>query len=75
MALKHQYHVVGCPTVLLLDADGTFLAQTGYLPGGAEAYVVHLQDLLKQAGWKKAGAAAATTNQPATTPAAVAGKK
>lgn len=75
MALKHQYHVVGCPTVLLLDADGAVLAQTGYLPGGAEAYVIHLQDLLKQAGWKQAGAAAATTNQPAATPAAAAGKK
>jgi len=47
------------PTVLLLNPQGRILARTGYRPGGAEAYVALLQDLLKQAGWK--------TNTPTTT--------
>jgi hypothetical protein len=39
--------VKGFPTVLLLEADGKELARTGYKPGGAEAYVKHLRELLK----------------------------
>lgn len=47
-ALAEQYGVQGFPTVLLLDATGKQLGRTGYMPGGAEAYVDHLKDLLKK---------------------------
>ncbi|MDD5706053.1 MAG: thioredoxin family protein [Kiritimatiellae bacterium] len=45
--LAAKYGVEGFPTVLLLDAEGQVLAQTGYQAGGAEAYVKHLQELVK----------------------------
>ncbi len=44
--LAEQYALRGFPTILLLDADGTELARTGYRPGGPEAYVKHLQELI-----------------------------
>lgn len=47
-ALAEQYGVEGFPTILLLDAGGKVLARTGYQEGGAEAYVAHLQRLLKK---------------------------
>ena len=47
-ALARQYRIRGFPTILLLDADGQVLAQTGYPPGGAEAYVDHLQGLVEE---------------------------
>jgi len=50
--LMTHYQVEGFPTVLLLDSDGKLLALTGYLPGGAEAYVSHLKELLAKTGWK-----------------------
>jgi protein disulfide-isomerase len=50
-ALQQKYQVQGFPTLFLLDAEGKVLAQTGYLPGGAAAYVTNLQALLRQAGW------------------------
>lgn len=46
--LQAKYKVEGFPTVLLLDAKGEVIARTGYRPGGAEEYVGHLTDLLKQ---------------------------
>lgn len=46
--LQKTYGVEGFPTVLLLDADGKVIAQTGYRRGGAAAYVDHLEKLLKQ---------------------------
>ena len=46
--LAEKYGIEGFPTVLLLDADGKVLAQTGYEPGGAESYVKHLKGLLKK---------------------------
>jgi protein disulfide-isomerase len=46
-ALQKEYKVKGCPTVLLLDAEGKVIARTGYKAGGAGAYVKHLQELLK----------------------------
>lgn len=45
--LAERYGVQGFPTVLLLDAEGRELARTGYQPGGAAAYVKHLEELLK----------------------------
>ena len=46
-ALAKKYGIRGLPTVLLLDKEGKLLGQTGYKPGGSEAYVTHLKDLLK----------------------------
>ena len=45
--LAAKYRIEGFPTVLLLDSKGTVLAQTGYQPGGAAAYVKHIAELLK----------------------------
>ncbi|HMO52628.1 MAG TPA: thioredoxin family protein [Kiritimatiellia bacterium] len=45
--LQQQYGVRGFPTIVLLGPDGTKLAQTGYKPGGAAAYVEHLRTLLE----------------------------
>ncbi len=47
-ALAERYGVRGFPTILLLDAKGQALAQTGYRKGGAEAYVQHLKELLSE---------------------------
>lgn len=46
-ALAKKYGIRGFPTVLLLDAEGNVLEQTGYQAGGAKAYVEHLKELLK----------------------------
>lgn len=75
-SLQTKYQVEGYPTVLLLDADGKVLGQTGYQPGGPEVYVASVKALLSKAGWKPAanaggsnaapGTAAAPTAAPAT---------
>jgi thioredoxin-related protein len=44
---KRQYKITGFPTVLLMDAEGQVLAQTGFRPGGPEKYVANLAKLLK----------------------------
>ncbi len=49
-ALAATYGVRGYPSVLLLDAEGKALGRTGYQPGGEDAYVKHLKELLKAAG-------------------------
>lgn len=46
--LAEKYGIEGFPTVLLLDAEGNVLQQTGYQAGGAEKYVEHLKELLKK---------------------------
>lgn len=46
--LSNKYGIQGFPTVLLLDANGRVLHQTGYRPGGAVKYIQHLKDLLSQ---------------------------
>ncbi|MEL7089058.1 MAG: thioredoxin family protein, partial [Planctomycetota bacterium] len=43
--LQEKYAIQGYPTVILADAAGKPYAQTGYQPGGAEAYVAHLEEL------------------------------
>jgi thioredoxin-related protein len=48
-ALAEKYGVRGFPTIILLAPDGEVIAKTGYRPGGAEAYVEHLQELLNEA--------------------------
>ena len=45
--LANKYSIQGYPTVLLLNADGSLIATTGYKPGGAAKYVEHLKGLLK----------------------------
>lgn len=45
--LTQKYGVRGFPTVLLMDADGTKFAATGYRQGGPEKYMEHLNALLK----------------------------
>ena len=44
--LAEQFGVKGYPTVILMDAEGTLLGQTGYQEGGGEKYVAHLKELL-----------------------------
>jgi len=45
--LAEKYAVRGFPTVLLLDAQGKVLAQTGYQKGGPEKYLAHVKGLVK----------------------------
>ncbi len=51
--------VQGFPTIALVDADGKAYAMTGYQPGGAEAYVAHLEQLKAQKAKRDAAMAAA----------------
>jgi len=44
--LSKKYAVRGYPTVLLLDAKGEVLGQTGYKQGGPEKYLAHLKGLV-----------------------------
>lgn len=45
--LSKKYKIQGFPTIILLDEKGGVIAKTGYQSGGAEAYVKHLKQLLK----------------------------
>ena len=45
--LAAKYSIRGYPTVLLLDAKGEVLAQTGYKEGGAEKYLAHVKALVQ----------------------------
>lgn len=47
--MAREYNVRGFPTILLVDAEGKVIAQTGYRRGGAEAYVEHIEALLNGA--------------------------
>jgi thioredoxin-related protein len=44
--LQKRYKIQGFPTVLVIDSDGLVVAQTGYQPGGPEAYVKQLSEFL-----------------------------
>ncbi|MDA3926436.1 MAG: thioredoxin family protein [Kiritimatiellae bacterium] len=48
-ALAAKYGIRGFPTVLILDAEGGKLAETGYKAGGPKVYVDHVKSLLKSA--------------------------
>lgn len=65
--LSNDYEVMGYPTIVLLDPNGKTIGRTGYQPGGAKAYVEHLETFIEPArktfGPPKAG------EQPATPPA------
>ena len=44
--LQTKFGVRGYPTILILDPSGAKIAQTGYQPGGAEAYIQHIEKLI-----------------------------
>lgn len=46
MKLQEQYKISGYPTIIMTDATGKEIGRTGYQPGGAGAYVKHLQAIL-----------------------------
>lgn len=48
-ALGEDFQIVGYPTVVLLNPDEIEIARTGYRPGGASAYIEHLDSLLEGA--------------------------
>ena len=45
--LVEKYDVHGFPTVLIMDADGTVLDETGYRDGGPKKYLEHLAEIKK----------------------------
>jgi protein disulfide-isomerase len=45
--LLEQYKVEGCPTVIIMDAEGEVIARTGYRSAGAEAYLKQLGEFVK----------------------------
>jgi protein disulfide-isomerase len=45
-ALAKKYGIRGFPTIVLLSPEGELIGNTGYRPGGAEAYVAHLKKAL-----------------------------
>lgn len=44
--LQAKFGVRGFPTILVLSPSGQLVQQTGYRPGGAEAYVEHLKQII-----------------------------
>lgn len=48
-ALAEKYKIRGFPTILVLSPDGELIERTGYQPGGADAYVQHIQGILATA--------------------------
>ncbi|MCB1181361.1 MAG: thioredoxin family protein [Chlamydiia bacterium] len=46
--LKQKYGVTGFPTIVILDAQGNFLAETGYRPGGGKEYADYLMSLIQK---------------------------
>jgi thioredoxin-related protein len=44
--LQKRYKVRGFPTILVMDADGNVIAQTGYHAGGPNAYMKHLGEFV-----------------------------
>lgn len=44
--LQEKYGVRGYPTILVLSPSGDLVQKAGYRPGGAEAYVEHLKEII-----------------------------
>jgi len=44
--LAEEFGVRGFPTVFLLSPEGKVVGRTGYQPGGPEAYVKHIKEII-----------------------------
>lgn len=44
--LAARFGIEGYPTIVVLDMNGKTLGVTGYLPGGPEKYIPHLQSMI-----------------------------
>lgn len=44
--LAQKYGIQGFPTILIIDAEGKLVGQTGYLPGGPEKYIENIKSYL-----------------------------
>ncbi len=44
--LKNKYSIKGFPTVVILDQNENVMGQTGYKPGGPQAYANHLSQII-----------------------------
>jgi thioredoxin-related protein len=44
-ALAERYHITGYPTIILLNAGGEQVGQTGYLEGGPPAFIAELEKI------------------------------
>jgi protein disulfide-isomerase len=45
--LQQKYGIEGYPTLILLNGEGTKVAQSGYVQGGAKAFIADLEKKLK----------------------------
>jgi len=45
--LAAKYGIKGYPTIIILSADGELVSKTGYLQGGPEKYVQHLNKIIE----------------------------
>ena len=43
--LVTKYKIQGFPTVLILSPSGELIKKTGYMPGGPDSYIKHLQTI------------------------------
>jgi len=48
-ALQEKYKIDGYPTIIVLDAEGRKLGETGYVEGGPKAFIAELEKLRKKA--------------------------
>ncbi len=46
--LQQKYGVRGYPTILLTDAEGKVIGQTGYQSGGPQKYIDHLEMMINK---------------------------
>jgi protein disulfide-isomerase len=51
--LSKEFGVRGFPTVYVLAPDGSVIGKTGYVKGGAEAYVDHIKSIIAESKAKK----------------------
>lgn len=45
---KHKFGITGYPTVVILSPNESFIAETGYRPGGGKAYADYLNSLIQK---------------------------
>jgi protein disulfide-isomerase len=46
--LQQKYGIRGFPTIIILSPEGDLVQQTGYRPGGPDAYIEYLQEVIAQ---------------------------